>query len=113
MVEKSDGFRDFVLDQLADLQDLTCRAMFGGHGLSHRAKFLGIIHKGWLYFKVSSATLHAYQEHGMTPFRPNTKQTLQSFYEVPTDVVEDRARPATWAERASLIPIHRPTRRTR
>ena len=36
LMGKSDEYKDFVLDQLADLHGLTCRAMFGGHGLSFR-----------------------------------------------------------------------------
>ena len=42
MAAKTDGFKDFVLDQLADLRELTCRAMFGGYGLYQGAQF-------WLY----------------------------------------------------------------
>jgi hypothetical protein len=30
---KEDSYRDFVLDQLRSLEDVTCRAMFGGYGL--------------------------------------------------------------------------------
>ena len=97
MPTKHDGFKDFVLDQLADLRGLTCRAMFGGHGLYHKAKFFGIIHKGRLYFKVTPETIGRYTDQGMQPFRPNAKQTLQSFYEVPTDVLEDIEQLVTWA----------------
>lgn len=89
MPAKHDGFKDFVLDQLADLRDVTCRAMFGGHGLYRGAIFFGIIHKGRLYFKVSPATLPSYREQGMKPFRPNARQTLKNYYEVPVDVLED------------------------
>jgi TfoX/Sxy family transcriptional regulator of competence genes len=30
---KDDSFRDFVLDQLRDLDDVEARRMFGGYGL--------------------------------------------------------------------------------
>ncbi len=48
MSPKSDGFKDFILDQLTDLHHVTCRAMLGGHGLYQhglyqKAKFFGII----------------------------------------------------------------------
>jgi len=33
----------------------------------------------------------------MKPFRPNAKQTLKSFYEVPIDVLEDTEQLASWA----------------
>lgn len=74
--------------------------MFGGYGLSRRDKFFGIIHQGRLYFKVTPATAPRYKEHGMKPFRPNAKQTLKSFYEVPIDVIEDAQTLTDWAERA-------------
>lgn len=98
---KVESFKNFVLDQLADLRGVTCRAMFGGHGLYHGATFFGIIHKGRLYFKVSPMTVHRYTDHGMKPFRPNPKQTLTSFYEVPIDVIEDAEQLASWAEHSA------------
>ncbi|MBI4002036.1 MAG: TfoX/Sxy family protein [Nitrospira defluvii] len=103
MVRKNDGFKDFVLDQLADLRGLTCRAMFGGYGLSCRGTFFCIIHKGRLYFKVTPKTVILYREQGMKPFRPNAKQTLKSFYEVPVDVIEDAERLTNWAEQAGTL----------
>lgn len=97
---KTDGFKDFVLDQLANLRGLTCRAMFGGYGLRYRDQFFGIIHKGRLYFKVSPTTVAEYLAHGMKPFRVTTKMTLKTYYEVPTDVIEDSDTLVAWAERA-------------
>ncbi len=98
---KNDGFKDFVLDQLVDLSGVTARAMFGGYGLYHRTTFFGIIHKGRLYFKITEATLPRYKEQGMKPFRPNAKQTLKSFYEVPIDVLEDAEALTQWATEAA------------
>ncbi|MBH0179993.1 MAG: TfoX/Sxy family protein [Nitrospira sp.] len=100
MPPKPDGFKDFVLDQLADLHGLTCRAMFGGYGLYRGGKFFGIIHKGRLYFKVTITTMEQYTSHGMAPFRPNPKQTLKSFYEVPVNVIEDAEQLNEWAEQS-------------
>ena len=102
MAKQSDGFKDFVLDQLADLRGLTCRAMFGGYGLRYRDTFFGIVHKGRLYFKVTPATVALYQEQGMKPFKPNAKQTLTSYYEVPLDVIEDAEQLTGWAKQAGL-----------
>ncbi|MFY4729264.1 TfoX/Sxy family protein [Nitrospira sp. BLG_2] len=101
MPAKHDGFKDFILDQLTDLHHVTCRAMFGGYGLYQKATFFGIIHKGRLYFKVTATTVPNYKEHGMKPFRPNAKQTLTSFYEVPIDVIEDVEALTQWAAEAA------------
>lgn len=97
MSSKYDGFKDFVLDQLADLPGVTARAMFGGYGLYRRAVFFGIIHQDRLYFKVTETTAPRYKEQGMKPFRPNPKQTLKSLYEVPIDILEDAETLAQWA----------------
>lgn len=97
MAKRESGFKDFILDQLADLRHFTTRAMFGGHGLYHGGKFFGIIHKGRLYFKVSPETVGRYTDQGMKPFSPTAKQTLKSFYEVPIDVMEDTEQVVAWA----------------
>ena len=100
MAAKSTGFKDFVLDQLSDLRGVTARTMFGGYGLYHNATFFGIVHQDRLYFKVTAATAPRYKEQGMKPFRPNAKQTLRSFYEVPIDILEDAEALTQWATEA-------------
>lgn len=100
MSASNTGFKDFVLDQLAEIPGVTARAMFGGYGLYRRATFFGIIYKGRLYFKVTETTARHYKKHGMRPFRPNAKQTLKSFYEVPIDILEDVEALTQWATQA-------------
>ena len=97
MATRKEDFKTFVVDQLAELRGLHCRAMFGGFGLYHRGTFFGIIHKGRLYFKVTPETVAIYKEQGMKPFRPNEKQTLKSYYEVPINVLEDAEQLQVWA----------------
>ncbi len=109
MARELDSFKEFVLDQLAGLPGVTCRAMFGGYGLYRGAVFFGIIHKGRLYFKTDDRTRAAYLDQGMKPFRPNKKQTLKTYYEVPVDIIEDAEELAAWAECAAAQTPH-PTR---
>ena len=103
MAPKQDGFKDFVLDQLSELSGLTYRAMFGGYGLYCGRVFFGIVHKGRLYFKTNAATALRYRERNMKPYRPNAKQTLNSYYEVPVDVLEDAGELTIWAQEASTL----------
>lgn len=103
MATKQDGFKDFVLDQLADLPSVTCCAMFGGYGLYCDRVFFGIVHKGRLYFKTNATTAPRYREREMKPFRPNAKQTLNTYYEVPVDVLEDAEALTIWAQQASNL----------
>jgi len=94
---QADTFKDFVLDQLEPVGELRSRSMFGGHGLYQSDVFFGIIFKARLYFKTDARSRSAYLDRGMKPFRPNPKQELQTYYEVPVDVLEDRDELARWA----------------
>ncbi len=105
MATKSDGFKDFVLDQLNGLRGVACRAMFGGYGLYQGDVFFGIIHKGRLYFKTDDAARETYRAQGMKPFRPNARQTLKTYYEVPVEIVEDQDQLVEWAERSVRVPL--------
>jgi DNA transformation protein len=58
------------------------------------------VHKGCLYFKVDESTVGEYRKHKMKPFRPNARQTLKSYYQVPVDIIEDADELTVWAERA-------------
>ena len=89
-----------MLDQLDGLEQVTCRAMFGGHGLYCGKSFFGIVYKDRLFFRVTDATRPEYERRGMNPFRPNPNQALQRYYEVPADVFEDRATLVEWARQA-------------
>ena len=93
-------FKTFVEDQLSGVRGVTCRAMFGGYGLYQGRTFFGIIFRGRLYFKTSDATRGRYKAAGMQPFRPSAKQTLKTYYEVPTDVVENAEELVAWAQEA-------------
>ena len=103
MAPKHDGFKDFVLDQLRELSGLTHRAMFGGYGLYCGRVFFGIVHKGRLYFKTNATTAPRYREREMKSFRPNATQTLNTYYEVPLDVLEDAEELTIWAQQASTL----------
>jgi DNA transformation protein len=85
------GFVDFILDQLGELDGVRAKAMFGGHGLYLGPNFFGIVYDDRLYLKTDDGTRGWYEARGMTTFRPNERQHLKTYYEVPADVVEDRA----------------------
>ncbi len=104
MGREPDSFKDFVLDQLGGLRGLTCRSMFGGYGLYRDDIFFGIIQKGRLYFKTDEASRDLYRAQGMKPFRPNARQTLKTYYEVPADIIEDAEQCAAWAAQAAAPP---------
>ena len=97
----SPAFRQFVLDQLEELGEVTARSMFGGVGLYHRGMFFGLIAGDVLYLKVGESNRQDYVSAGMRPFKPypHRSGTMQ-YYEVPLNVLESPPELALWARRA-------------
>ena len=100
MNTKDVSFKDFVLDQLQGLNDIEARRMFGGFGLYREETFFAIVHKGRLYFKIDDSTVGEYRKRNMKAFRPNARQTLKTYYQVPVEILEDVDRLCDWAQRA-------------
>lgn len=100
MNKKDESFKDFILDQLGELDNIEARRMFGGYGLYQDEWFFAILHKGRLYFKIDEATVGEYRRRKMRPFRPSARQTLKSYYQVPVEIIEDADQLARWAGRA-------------
>jgi DNA transformation protein and related proteins len=100
MNSKDESFKDFVLDQMRDLDGVDARRMFGGFGLYREETFFGILHNGRLYFKIDEASVGEYRKRKMKPFRPNRKQTLKSYYQLPVEILEDAEQLGDWAKRA-------------
>jgi DNA transformation protein len=103
MNSKDDSFKDFALDQLVGMDDVEARRMFGGYGLYQDETFFGIVHKGELFFKIDESTIGEYRQRKMKPFRPNAKQMLKSYYQVPADVIEDAGELSQWAMKAICV----------
>jgi DNA transformation protein len=97
----ADSFRDFVLEQLAALDGLRCKRMFGGFGLYSGEQFFGIVFDGRLYFKTNPDTLAEYQQYQAAIFAPSEKQVLQNYREVPVDILEDSESLLHWARKAA------------
>lgn len=96
----ADSFREYVLEQLAALDGLRCRRMFGGHGLYYDEQFFGIVYDGRLYFKTNPANLPDYVNRHCAVFAPSEKQILKNYREVPVEILEDSEKLAVWARRS-------------
>jgi DNA transformation protein and related proteins len=100
MNKQDESFKDFIVDQLSAMDGVEARRMFGGHGLYQDETFFGIVHKGKLFFKIDESTVGAYRKRKMESFRPNGKQTLKSYYQVPMEIIEDADVLREWAVKA-------------
>ena len=100
----SASFREFVLDQLAGVDGLLPRAMFGGVGLYAEGVFFGIVAADVLFFKVDDTNRREYETAGSSPFKPYVDRAMtMPYYNVPVVVLEDAVRLSEWAARAVVV----------
>jgi DNA transformation protein and related proteins len=118
----SDGFRAFVLEQLAGIAAVRPRAMFGGVGLYADDVFFGILAADTLYLKVDDTNRGQYEAAGMAEFqpyadkpqtKPTTQATTMSYYQVPARVLEDGDELAAWARASIRVATRAMSRNTR
>jgi DNA transformation protein len=103
-LRSSASFERFVLDQLADLGDVTSRKMFGGVGLYCAGAFFGIIARDHLYLKVDDRTRERYEREGMGAFKPYPDRPgTMGYYEVPVGVLESGMELIDWAREAVAV----------
>ncbi len=96
-LRSSEGFRQFVLDQLEPL-NVTPRSMFGGTGLYAEGVFFGIIAMDTLYLKVDDTNRPMFEREGMQPFKPYAgRPVAMKYYAVPLGVVESAPELVRWA----------------
>ena len=83
---------EFVMDKLAPIGNVTGRAMFGGYGIFNRGLMFALIAADSLYFKVNDSNREMYRQAGSSPFPHGI-----SYWEVPTEVIEDNSKLLEWA----------------
>jgi DNA transformation protein len=89
-----------ITDRLSALDEISVRSMFGGHGIYWRDIIFALAYEERLYFKVNDESKPEFEARGMGPFRPNERQTLKSYYEVPPEIFEDLDELLSWAGEA-------------
>ncbi len=110
----TDGFRAFVLEQLAGVASVRAHAMFGGIGLYAGDVFFGIVAADVLYLKVDDSNRGQYEAEGMAAFQPYEGQpTNTSYYQVPARVLEDGGALTEWARASVRVASRMTLRKTR
>lgn len=99
----SEGFKDYVVDQLEQLGCVTIRKMFGGAGIYYDGLIFGLLADDVLYFKVNDSNKTDYEQAGMESFQPfPAKPMVMPYYEVPVEIIENKQRLSAWARKALL-----------
>ena len=96
----SDGYRTYIIEQLAALPALSTRRMFGGIGIYSDALFFALIDDDVLFFKVDDANRDDYVSRGMKAFMPFPGQPSLGYFQVPADVIEEAEELTRWARRS-------------
>lgn len=101
----SADFLAYVLDQLAQLGDVSSRRMFGGVGLYSDEFFFGLVADDTLYLRVDDSNRAEYTARAAAPFRPyaDRPEVSMSYYEAPAEVLEDARLLAEWARRSVAV----------
>jgi DNA transformation protein len=97
----TEGFRLFVLEQLAAVGTVHARPMFGGLGLYADEFFFGIVAADTLFLRVDESNRLMFTAAGMKPFQPyEGKASSRRYYQVPVAVIEDSTELAVWTAAA-------------
>jgi len=93
----SEGFREYVREQIERVAPLSMRAMFGGLGLYSNGVFFGLVDDDIVFFKVDDRNRPDFEAAGMQPFRPfGDERASMQYYELPAEVLEDREELRRW-----------------
>jgi DNA transformation protein and related proteins len=115
-VPVTDGFRDFVIEQLEHVaRDIRAKRMFGAIGIYCGDDFFAVIDDDRLYFKVDDQTRPKYEAEGMQPARLRPDQIALGYWEVPLGALESPDELKTWVKDAVAVAqraaARRPARR--
>lgn len=94
----SDGYLEFVLDQLGRIAPVRARRMFGGVGIYSGDLFFALVDDDALFFKVDESNRADYERAGMGPWEHG-----KGYYELPVEVLEDVDRLRAWVEKAVAV----------
>ena len=101
----SDGYLDFVLDQLRRVRaDVRAKRMFGGVGLYTGELFFALVDDDILYLKVDDETRPEFERRGLRAFQPYGEGTAtMQYYPLPEDLLEDPDALRPWTDAAVAV----------
>jgi DNA transformation protein len=101
------SFLDYLLEQLAQVEHLRFRRMFGAIGLYSGDLFFGLIDDDTVYFKADADTSAPYRARKMPRFMPlgNEVDSDRGYFQVPADILEDSEELLAWARPAIAVAL--------
>jgi DNA transformation protein len=105
----SDGFAEFLREQLSPLGQITLRRMFGKSGVFCDGVMLGMVTENTLYFRVDDENQATFKEAESAPplnYKKRGTTIDLSFWRVPERLFDEPDEFLTWA-RAALAAARR------
>lgn len=99
----SDGFAEFLQEQLAPLGRITLRRMFGKSGVFCDGVMLGMVTENTLYFRVDNENQATFKEAESAPplnYRKRGATIDLSFWRVPERLFDEPDELLVWAKAA-------------
>ena len=101
---RMNSYVEYTLELLEPLGPVQARAMFGGWGVYHDGKMMGLIVEERLYLKTDDTTRPAFEAAGGEPFvydaGKGRKPVTMSYWTPPADASDDALALLPWARRA-------------
>lgn len=96
------GLADSLPEVFERLGCVRCRRMFGGHGVFHEDRMIGLVVRETLYLKVDAQSAPHFDALNAPAFSYERQgRTMQmSYREAPADLFDDRDLAALWGRRA-------------
>ena len=89
-----------VLEQLAGMDRVASRPMFGGIGLYRGARLFAVVYRGALYLRADDGMRRDLARRGTGPFRLYRGRVVTNYWQLPTELIGDKRRIRAWARRA-------------
>jgi DNA transformation protein len=96
------GLADSLPEVFERLGRVRCRRMFGGHGVFHEDRMIGLVVRETLYLKVDAESAPHFDALNAPAFSYERRGTTMqmSYREAPADLFDDRELAALWGRRA-------------
>jgi DNA transformation protein len=101
----TNGFVEFVLEQLDPIGPITPKRMFGGVGLYAGDLFFALIAGDVLYLKADVSTRGELEAAGARPFQPypDRRGGTMQYYSVSAAILEDSDELIAWAKKSVAV----------
>ena len=97
----------YILEQLAAIDGLHSRRMFGAVGLYSGELFFGLIDDDTLFLKTDGSNAADYTSRNMPRFMPfpDRPEAVMAYYQVPADIIEDDEALHAWARKSVAVAL--------